>query len=125
MTQEEALSLINEYCAEKDSMRFVALRPFFSLRARKTFKDAKGMAARWPVDGSKAKAMRWLGYMQGVLVCAGYYDLDEVKEHSRRKYVQKPECSCVRQETISEDNPKRHYVDCPCWGKDIPNTAGL
>ena len=114
MTREDALNLLNEYCEAIDH-RGTYLRPFTSLRSCETLEDAKGMAARWPAGGSKAKAMRWLGYMQGVLVCAGYYDLDEVKEHSRRKYVQKPECSCVRQETISEDNLKRHYVDCPCW----------
>jgi hypothetical protein len=33
--------------------------------------------------GRIEKAMRWLGYVQGVLVCRGDFTLDEVKNHSR------------------------------------------
>lgn len=86
MTRDEAVSLLREYC-EDIAPRVGDLNPFVAERARAIYKDARGMRGRWPEDGSKAKAMRWLGYMQGVLVCAGYYDLEDVKEHSRRKYV--------------------------------------
>ena len=34
-------------------------------------------------DHSIGKAMRWLGYVQGVLVERGVFSLDEIKEHSR------------------------------------------
>lgn len=39
---------------------------------------------RWPEDGSERKAMRWLGFMQGVLYSNHLCTLDELKEHSRR-----------------------------------------
>lgn len=31
------------------------------------------------------KAMRWLGFVQGVLVARGFYTLAEVREHSREE----------------------------------------
>jgi hypothetical protein len=41
------------------------------------------LADRFPEDGSKNKAMRWLGFAQGVSYEMGMYSLDELKEHSR------------------------------------------
>ncbi len=32
--------------------------------------------------GRREKAMRWLGYIQGVLVACGWFKLDDVKKHS-------------------------------------------
>lgn len=37
---------------------------------------------RWPQDGSENKAMRWLGFMQGVLYQSCLMSLDEIKQHS-------------------------------------------
>ena len=34
-------------------------------------------------NGRIEKAMRWLGFIQGVLVAKNYYTLEEVKSHSR------------------------------------------
>jgi len=42
-----------------------------------------GIYDRFPTDGSEAKAMRWLGFMQGALYARGVFTLDEVKDHSR------------------------------------------
>lgn len=42
---------------------------------------------RWP-GGDEAKAMRWLGFAQGMLVARGIYNLDEVKQHSRDKALE-------------------------------------
>ena len=39
-------------------------------------------------DGSEKKAMRWLGYMQGILVAKSVFTLDDVKEHSRTRRVE-------------------------------------
>lgn len=49
-----------------------------------------GITSRFPVDGSERKAMRWLGYAQGVAHALGYYTLDEIKEHSRTGTVSEP-----------------------------------
>ncbi len=80
MTRDEALSLLREYSEE------ATIPDAFDWQDQ-IYDDAMGMPARFPTDGSKAKAMRWLGYMQGVLVALGVYTLDEVKEHSRRRSV--------------------------------------
>lgn len=34
-------------------------------------------------DGRREKAMRWLGFMQGVMWVSGEYTLDELKGHNR------------------------------------------
>ena len=33
--------------------------------------------------GDVDKAMRWLGFIQGVLLAVGYFTLEQIKEHSR------------------------------------------
>lgn len=38
--------------------------------------------SRFPEDGSEKKAMRWLGFMQGVLYEKERFTLDEIKKHS-------------------------------------------
>jgi len=78
MTKVEALRLLCQYC--------------FVLSTKETLgdvvRDAAGMCERFPLDGGDiTKAMRWLGYIQGVCVCAGVYSLAQVKMHSKRKYV--------------------------------------
>lgn len=82
MTRETALKMLSQYCdAIKTGMWITGgeMPP--------VMKDAAGMADRFPEDGSEKKAMRWLGYMQGVLVCSQVFSLDEVKEHSKRGSV--------------------------------------
>lgn len=50
----------------------------------------RGMPDRMTGDFSERKAMRWLGWVQGVLVERGVYSLDDVKEHSRTLAVTEP-----------------------------------
>jgi len=49
--------------------------------------DLAEMPKRFPEDGSEDKAMRWLGYMQGVLASNGVFTLEELKIHNRDKTV--------------------------------------
>ncbi len=39
-------------------------------------------------EGRIEKAMRWLGFIQGVLWSRGYYTLDQLKNHSRPDSVE-------------------------------------
>ena len=80
MTREVALSLLSGYapfCANE------AL-DFKPESDRDILESAAGMSERFPFDGSEAKAMRWLGYMQGICVAYGIYSLEQVKQHSMR-----------------------------------------
>lgn len=63
MTREEALTMLAGYS--------------------EVIPELKGMRQRFPEGGSAAKAMRWLGYAQGVCSALGYFSLDALKEHSR------------------------------------------
>ena len=45
------------------------------------------LLSRWPEDGSEYKAMRWLGFIQGVCYGKRIFKLDEIKEHSRSGIV--------------------------------------
>jgi hypothetical protein len=45
---------------------------------------------RWPEDGSERKAMRWLGFMQGIMYARGFFTLEELKDHSRGGTVISP-----------------------------------
>ena len=74
MTKQEALDLIDGYC--------VALK-----RLGYTDETMVGLRARWQDEGSEAKAMRWLGFMQGCLFTRGVCSLDEIKHHSRDRKV--------------------------------------
>ena len=74
MTKEQALELIKQYCKILENFR----EPDTVLTE---------LVKRWPEDGSEAKAMRWLGFIQGALYAYGYYSLEEVKDHSREKKV--------------------------------------
>jgi hypothetical protein len=71
MTKDEALDLIDQYCTcvESDDETVTRLR------------------SRFPPDGSENKAMRWLGFMQGVLYTTGRFTLEELKAHSRDKEI--------------------------------------
>jgi len=42
-------------------------------------------AQKFVDEGRIEKAMRWLGFMQGVLWHSSHFTLDELKEHSRPK----------------------------------------
>jgi hypothetical protein len=86
MTRETALSMLKEYCEAISKGSDVALR--CGVRTPPVLADAAGMYDRFPEDGSEKKAMRWLGYMQGVLVATGVNTLEDVKEHSTRGRVE-------------------------------------
>ena len=93
MDKPTALNLINQYAdrlaawAARPHGRWAHEQSSVERTLWETVHDAIGMPDRWPEDGSERKAMRWLGYMQGVAVACGLFTLDEVKEHSRRGYV--------------------------------------
>jgi hypothetical protein len=67
MTKETALLMIAEY----QKYAIDRLDPL------------DGIRSRFPENGSKNKAMRWLGFCQGLLVARNVYTLEEIKEHSR------------------------------------------
>jgi len=73
MNKSEALHLIKEYCAAA---------------VRLSWGEAiTGLRSRFPDDGSENKAMRWLGFIQGVHFARGSYSLESLKDHSRVKAV--------------------------------------
>ena len=76
MSKEQALDLLGQYCNWLWGLGDRVDDPVLL--------DAREMYARFPKDGSEARAMRWLGYMQGVLVATREFTLEEVKEHTRR-----------------------------------------
>jgi hypothetical protein len=50
----------------------------------------RGMSSRFPEDGSDRKAMRWLGFAQGVACALGIYSVEELRTHSRERLVTPP-----------------------------------
>lgn len=70
MNRTEAIRLIDAYCTE--------LR-----RINDWDDDLTGLIDRIPERASEAKAMRWLGWMQGRLEGRQTYSRDEIKVHSR------------------------------------------
>ena len=90
MTREDALDLLEQYAERVSDSPSAARTAILSQKAedrRAMLREVEGMHSRFPADGSERKAMRWLGFMQGVLVALGVYTLDEVKEHSRTRRV--------------------------------------
>lgn len=85
MTQAEARRLLQSYCIEIEKR--LAVYGWRSQRIPEAMEDARRMYGRFPLDGSKEKAMRWLGYMQGVLVTSKVFTLAQVKEHSKNGRV--------------------------------------
>lgn len=79
MNKEQALDMLEQYA------NYFATR---TLTVNPALRDAVGMPERFPIDGSENKAMRWLGYMQGVAVALNLFTLEEVKEHSRTRKVE-------------------------------------
>jgi hypothetical protein len=69
MTKERALRLVQQYAA--------VFRTTGEWDTTLT-----EIADRWPEDGSEQKAMRWLGFVQGVAYARGLFTLEEIKEHS-------------------------------------------
>lgn len=74
MTKDTAVKLIGEYSDV--------------FKKRGMSDTASGLADRWPGHGTERKAMRWLGFAQGIAWSNGVFTLDEIKEHSRRGYVE-------------------------------------
>ena len=73
MNREEALKLLASY----QEVARGHSKPELLLTIRERFPD----------DGSEAKAMRWLGFAQGMLVAEGIFTLTEVKQHAKNKEV--------------------------------------
>ena len=69
--------------------KLTALRLLSEYKQRHTVM-LHGYCESFPENGSEKKAMRWLGFVQGMLVAHGIYRLAEVKEHSRYGRVRKP-----------------------------------
>ena len=69
MTKDNALDLISEYC---------------EIMKKRGCEDeiVTGLRDRVPPNAREAKAMRWLGFMQGVLYSQGVFPLEELKKHS-------------------------------------------
>lgn len=82
MKRDEALRLLWQYGVEAEAQ---AGRGGVLYSRRKGLSSVSGMYVRFPKDGSEAKAMRWLGYAQGVLVAYGVFTLEQVKTHSKNK----------------------------------------
>ncbi len=80
MTKQTAIRMVTEYCVVMKQQH----RHNYSSNA---LVDAARMSDRWPKEGSENKAMRWLGYIQGVCVCDCLFTLEEVKQHSKQGYV--------------------------------------
>jgi hypothetical protein len=68
MEKETALELIKGYSEE--------------FKKRGLDPIASELFERWPADGSEKKAMRWLGFAQGVAWSNNIYTLIELKSHS-------------------------------------------
>ena len=71
MTKEKALKLIKQYefvLTDRNESNPVVLH----------------LLDRWPKGGSEAKAMRWLGFIQGICYAKRIFTLEELKKHSRR-----------------------------------------
>jgi hypothetical protein len=73
MTKQDAISMIEQYAAFAPDAHIGSMAPRMG-----------------GDDFSEGKAMRWLGWVQGVLVERGVYDLEDVKGHSRTRIVTAP-----------------------------------
>lgn len=78
MTKDDALSLMDQYCSLVKELGGHN-------------ETVTGLRDRFPEDGSEKKAMRWLGFMQGVLYITNIFTLEEIKAHSRDKVVSVPQ----------------------------------
>ena len=77
MTKDEALDLMDQYCSLVKELGGHN-------------ETVTGLRSRFPEDGSEKKAMRWLGFMQGILYITEIFTLEELKVHSRDKVVSGP-----------------------------------
>lgn len=75
MTKDTALRMIRDYC--------------FELEERGEGPELAEMWTRWPDDGSERKAMRWLGFLQGVFYVRRYRTLESLKDESRTGKVRR------------------------------------
>ena len=93
MLRSEALRMIAQYSGKLESYMIVMTDdgvdyPCLSEQVLwGAVRNAIGMPSRWPDTGSEGKAMRWLGYIQGICAACGLYTLDELKEHSKNRFV--------------------------------------
>lgn len=92
MTKIEALALLAGYSrVAKERQK----SGWYSVHHQHQMQLVEGIEERFPADGSEAKAMRWLGYAQGVMVASGVFGLDDVKRHSMTRVVPE-QCSFCR-----------------------------
>jgi len=82
MTKEEAVFLMREYA---ERLALDGLHHPSPERGGEKLQHLLSMPDRFPDDGSEKKSMRWLGFIQGVLWMSENFELEELKEHSRRK----------------------------------------
>jgi hypothetical protein len=74
MTKDIALKLLAEYAA-------------VFKEAGEDDKTITEIAQRFPEEGSEAKAMRWLGFMQGIVYDRKLCTLEQIKAHSMKQEV--------------------------------------
>lgn len=87
MTNEKVIEVLARYDKEI-SLLAVTTKPNSRLEQYVKLTHLRFMcrAAQVFVDaGRKDKAMRWLGFVQGCLVCKGLYTIDQLKEHNKPK----------------------------------------
>jgi len=85
MTLQEVQDVLRGYDAMLSNRNIIVQRS----KHHATLAHVRGMAnevQEWGLD-RREKAHRWLGFVQGVLVVHGLFDLDDVKEHSRMREV--------------------------------------
>lgn len=86
MTREHALALLKEY-SDFVEERFGGMDINPNNAKESALASVMGVHDRFPDDGSEKKAMRWLGWAQGVLQACGVFTLEALKEHSRTRSI--------------------------------------
>lgn len=83
MTVEIAKTILAGYLQQLAARNWVAMRS----ERGDNLGHAMWMCGYAQNFDSAMKTMRWLGYVQGLLVGRGVYTLTEVKQHSERGWV--------------------------------------
>jgi hypothetical protein len=83
MTRAEAVSLIEQYSAKV----FRAIGRGRVPTREEALDRIYDLAFRIPAEASERKAMRWLGFIQGVTWMLGAWSIDELKAHSRDRRI--------------------------------------
>lgn len=86
MTRQRALGLLEEYGRYAKSVKW-RISNNINETQWKAFLEVQDVRKRFPDDGSTDKAMRWLGWVQGVMQACGVFTLEELKDHSRTGHL--------------------------------------